>query len=94
MNKVVINNNYGGFCLSDKALDLYKQMAGVDYDLYKQCRHDPILVKVVEELGEKASDECSCLIVEEIQGNKYLIEEYDGMEYVVEPDALSWITID
>lgn len=94
MHKVVINNCYGGFCLSDEALDLYKQMAGVDYDLYKQCRHDPILVNVVEQLGEKASAEHSCLVVETIHGNKYLIEEYDGMEYVVEPDALSWVTID
>lgn len=46
-------------------------------------RHDPILVQVVEELGEKANGEYSKLAIEEVSG-PYRIEEYDGYESVVQ----------
>lgn len=48
-------------------------------------RDDPILVQVVEELGEAASGRCARLKVVEIpDGIDYEIDEYDGNEHVAE----------
>ena len=53
-----------------------------DYDI---PRNDPALVRVVEEMGEAASDRYSLLKVIEIPDNvEWQIEEYDGMEHVAE----------
>jgi hypothetical protein len=53
-------------------------------------RHDPALVQVVEELGDKANGECAKLAIEEISG-PYRIDEYDGYESVETPDGYDWI---
>ena len=55
-------------------------------------RHDPVLVQVVEGLGDKASDMFSQLCVVEVSG-RYYIEEYDGRESVKEEDSFSrgWV---
>lgn len=48
-------------------------------------RDDPNLVKVVEELGEKADGRCAHLKIVEIpDGVDWIIEEYDGMEHIAE----------
>jgi len=48
-------------------------------------RADPILIKVVEELGEAADGRCAKLKVLEIpDGVEWEIEEYDGKEWVSE----------
>jgi hypothetical protein len=65
------------------------------YDRQTWCdrdvsRHDPILVQVVEELGEKADGMCAKLAIAEVSG-PYRIDEYDGSESVVEPDGYDWI---
>ena len=52
-------------------------------------RHDPILVQVVEELGEKANGNYADLQIEEVEG-LYLINEYDGMERVMTPSDYKW----
>ena len=54
-------------------------------------RHDPILVQVVEELGDKANGSCARLAIDEVSG-PYKIDEYDGLETVVEPNGIDWIT--
>jgi hypothetical protein len=56
-------------------------------------RHDPLLIQVVEELGEAASGDFSELIVFEIEGNRYRIGEHDGAESVYTPRDSYWITI-
>jgi hypothetical protein len=53
-------------------------------------RHDPILVQVVEELGDKANGMCAKLAIEEVSG-PYRIDEYDGYETVKQPDGYDWI---
>jgi hypothetical protein len=54
-------------------------------------RHDPILVQVVEELGDKANGSCAKLAIEEVSG-PYRIDEYDGYETVKTPETYDWIT--
>ena len=137
MNKIVINNCYGGFSLStlaikryyelkypevqlffyklDFPLDSYKKVPIEDADViltkdlgdyftgpleedylvisYCISRHDPILVQVVEELGEKAGGRYAELKIVEIPGNKYRIGEYDGQEWVETPESIDWETI-
>lgn len=58
-------------------------------------RHDPVLVEVVERLGsKKASGQCAKLVVLDIDGNCYKIDEYDGSESVVTRDTDSgWISV-
>lgn len=58
-------------------------------------RHDPILLRVVVELGEKASGKFARLKIQEIKGSIYRIDEYDGMETVVTPDEVEheWVRI-
>jgi hypothetical protein len=52
-------------------------------------RHDPALVQVVEELGEKANGMCANLQIEIVDG-LYRIDDYDGNETVVAPDGYDW----
>jgi hypothetical protein len=48
-------------------------------------RTDPILIEVVEELGEAADGLCAELKVVEIpDGVKWQIEDYDGIEWIAE----------
>ena len=124
--KVVINKCYGGFQLSDKAIDRLKELAkkhkdkkllkmieeeekskkeffeelrrkyGIDarksrifggkyWGLSGIDRTHPLLIKVVEELGEEANTEVSELKIVEIPDDvEWEIEEYDGMEWVSE----------
>jgi hypothetical protein len=53
-------------------------------------RHDPILVQVVEELGEEADGDYAKLAIAEVSG-AYRIDEYDGSESVKQPDGYDWI---
>lgn len=85
--KVVINTRFGSFGLSDRALDLYCVLKG--YQRIDNChdieRDDPVLVQVVEELGFEASDLFSELKVVEIPDDvDWIIQEYDGEEWIAE----------
>lgn len=49
------------------------------------ARDDPVLVQVVEELGDESAGRCAKLRVVEIpDGTEWEIEEYDGNEHVAE----------
>lgn len=94
--KIVINDCYGGFGLSEKAAKRYCELKGIDYEkrwsIYNSTdeaiRTDPILIQVVEELGEEANDFCSALKIEEIpNGSYYRISEYDGWEEIILKEA-------
>jgi len=84
--KIVINTCYGDFGLSKEALALYNERSRTveTYDFVIK-RDDPILVKIVEELGEDASDRLANLKVVEIPDDVvWGIEEYDGNEWIAE----------
>jgi hypothetical protein len=54
-------------------------------------RNDPILVQVVEELGDKANGSCAKLRIAEVPaGTLYRIDEYDGFESVETKDSYEW----
>lgn len=86
--KVVINRCYGGFRLSEEALNEYKRRANVTENSFHQwdiMRNDPILVEIVEEMGMKANTRVSELKVVEIPDEvEWQIEEYDGLEWIAE----------
>lgn len=88
--RVVYNKCYGGFSLSKEGLDLYNQKLINSYlptisNRRPKNRHDPLLIEVIEELGDKANGKCSKLFIKEIPAEYidcYSINEYDGKEYV------------
>ena len=79
--KIVINSCYGGFSLSDEALQCLECEYSFEYD-YR--RTDPALISVVENLGELASGFLSSLHVVEIpdEATDWELNDYDGVEYV------------
>jgi hypothetical protein len=95
--KVVYNGCYGGFGLSDEALALYMAYSGKTKPIREWRggreipRHDPALIRVVEELGEEAGGGHSNLVIEEIKGKAYRIVEEDGWESVETPDMIDWV---
>lgn len=107
--KIVINRCYGGFSLSEEATTLLAAWGNPEAKKYLSevrplldfhnfggdgiARHDPLLVRVVETLGAKAWGGCSQLEIKEIEGNKYLIKEYDGMESIKEPHEIKWVEV-
>lgn len=85
---IVINDCYGGFGLSDRALDEYKKMLGItdpkffDRDI---PRDDPYLVKIVRNLGMSANGRHANLKIVEIPGDvEWIIQDYDGAEWIAE----------
>lgn len=88
IQRIVINDCYGGFGLSTRAHNEYAQMTGIDA---KDChdreirRDDPYLVKIVRELGMAANGNHANLKIVEIPGDvDWMICEYDGAEWVAE----------
>lgn len=106
MNKVVINGCYGGFGLSRKAaerlLELGLQDSELEHDVNREesyasyypnvPRHHPLLVQVVEELGEESFGDFAKLEIVEIHGDLYSIGDYDGMESIETPNTHEWIS--
>lgn len=88
--KIVVNRCYGGFELSEKAMDVLKEKGYEEEELFKfrfgDClRNTNDLIKIVEELGNEANGWGSTLKVIEIPDNNtdWDIIEYDGSEYVI-----------
>lgn len=96
MAKIVINDCYGGFELSEKAINWLKAKYGLEVEKYDPLpRHDARLVECVETLGSAAaSGSCSKLVVRTISGNKYHVSEYDGAEWIETPETMHWVVID
>lgn len=95
MTKIVYNACYGGFGLSEKAINRYWQIKGepAPNDWYDRDvdRADPILVQVVEELGKEANGYCAKLVIDELpSGTLYRIDEYDGLESIMTQSDYKW----
>jgi hypothetical protein len=119
MAKIVYNECYGGFGLSQAGVRRYLELKGVPfteestessfhvgefrigtsvtgeseyfskYDI--KDRADPILVQVVEELGDAANGSCAELCIRELApGTRYMLREYDGSEWIETEDEMEW----
>ena len=95
--KIIINDCYGGFGLSGEAAHLFNSLKGEElldvseYDTYrsvtanKVSRDDPILIEVFDMLGKRAAGElCELRIIEIPDDVDWVIQEYDGNEWVAE----------
>ena len=79
--KAVINNTFGGFGLSDEARRRLRESGVFEDDGYDIARNNSALVRIVEELGERANERYAELLVVKLKPNRrYLVSEYDGME--------------
>ena len=89
--KVVINVCFGGFGLSQRALDRYNELTDRNVKYHWDIpRNDPMLVQMVEELGEEANNRYSDLKVVNIDDDiAWYIHDYDGMEEIHETHR-SW----
>jgi hypothetical protein len=88
LQRIVINDCYGGFGLSDRAIAEYKKLAGItDADFYDRDipRDDPYLVKIVKEMGMSANGAHANLKIVEVPADvDWIVSEYDGAEWVAE----------
>jgi hypothetical protein len=99
MRKIVINKCYGGFCLSDEAEEYLNELGNVILGwgestwqpprswtwVFDKDRCNLDLISVVEKLGERANGDHAELKVVEIPDDvEYIIQEYDGIEWVAE----------
>ena len=87
MTKIVINTCYGGFGLSARARKHYKELHGVGTDVYDHTipRDDRHLVATVELLGPGADGSSARLKIVEVPDDVvWVVEEYDGKEWVAE----------
>ena len=113
MTKVVYNGCYGGFSVSNEALQLYYQKKGItlypgktfcgetsyytdpeltDFVSSREFeRDDPVLIEVIEKLGDAANGICAKLVIEDVpKGTPYRITEYDGFESIETRDEVDW----
>ncbi len=110
MTKIVYNACYGGFGLSDEAIEMYLDLRGFKYKKIKERwvsgyevegwkdfyyrdidRADPVLVQVVETLGDKSNGNFSNLEIKDVpEGTLYRITEYDGYETIETKENLDW----
>jgi hypothetical protein len=87
MQKIIINRCYGGFGLSGKATELYKELSGkeevYDYEISRTC---PYLIKVFELLGsnETSGHYADLKLIQIPDDVVWNIEEYDGIEWIAE----------
>ena len=82
--KVVINECYGGFGISDKARKILGSKK-YKYD-WEIKRDDPKLIALIEQKGsEFVSDQYACLVVEDIpeSATDYKMIEHDGYESII-----------
>ena len=103
--KLVINACYGGFGLSTEAIDIINKKKNLelhDKDFIepyckfqgKFPRYDLDLVETVEQLGSKASGPMANLIIVEVQGPRFILNEYSGWESIETPETTKWEIID
>lgn len=87
------NPTWGGCVLKGEKWSDSDKLANDDYGHIDSDipRHDPILVQVIEKLGDKANGMCAKLaLFQLIPGTAYRIDEYDGRESVETNDSYEW----
>ena len=84
--EVLLNDCYGGWKISNKAMKLYELRRTKDSNYYISKRSDPIFVQIYKELGDEFDEgEHSKTGIGKIPKkyeNHYYITEYDGLESI------------
>ena len=88
--EILYNTCYGGWGISDKAMELYKLRNVNDNSMELisdeyLCRTDPILIQIYNELGDEMNSKWCKIKIKKIPKkyeNYYFITEYDGKECV------------
>ena len=85
---IVINTCYGGFGISEWALDQFKDRARADGYIPKLERTDELLIELIKTHGSKVNGPFSSLIIQYMPhdyfiNNCYRIDEYDGVETLI-----------
>ena len=109
MIQVLINNQYGGFGVSEAAAYRLRELGvtvavDVDVDSFDGsrvarvgcvpcARHDARLLQVFEEMGGAMADGPCTLAVVEVKGPRYRVTEYDGWEAVQTPGDIEWVSV-
>jgi hypothetical protein len=86
VKKVVINEGIG-FSLSDKAISKYRELGGAhtpQSDGYRGIsREDPVLIRVIEELGTDAAPTGNQFLVRELSPDaEYTIAHHGSHEWI------------
>jgi hypothetical protein len=93
---VAVNRCFGGFSLSEKAVELLRtrladpKIQSYSFQSYyddddEYPRHHPVLIEVINELGEEVNGSFAQIEIDYIEQKYkgfYSISEYDGMEGV------------
>ena len=90
--EILYNTSYGGWGISDKAIELYKlrnvndNSMALEYECHELLsRTDPILIQIYNELGDEMNTKCCKIRIKKIPKkyeNYYYISEYDGRESI------------
>ena len=85
MKKIVINNCYGGFNLSEEAIKRLNYDDNSEHKIWEIARDNSELIKVVEELGYEANGTYSELKIVEIPDEVewQIVDDY-GLEHIAE----------
>jgi hypothetical protein len=84
--QVLYNSCYGGWCISEKAMQLYTLRKTTNSNNYLSKRNDPVLIQIYNELGndfdENKYSKTAISKIPKKYENYYFIYEYDGLESV------------
>jgi hypothetical protein len=90
--EILYNTSYGGWGISDKAIELYKlrnvndNSMALEYECHELLsRTDPILIQIYNELGDEMNTKCCKIRIKKIPKkyeNYYYISEYHGRESI------------
>ena len=85
---IMYNTCYGGFSVSNSAIEEYRRQCpeAQEVSCYSVERHDPVMVGIVQRMGERANGQCAKINLKEISAEYlgfYEIDAYDGMEHVI-----------
>jgi len=83
--------SWGGACIIGDTWEDSDLPVDCDYGARPDDRTDPVVIQVIEELGDEANGMCAKLCIAELpSGTRYRIDEYDGLESVETEDTYEW----
>ena len=102
--KIAISDCYGsGLVASRRLVERLKEVKGKEVGnspfLSNIARHDPDLIKCIEELGERSNSSdphiFSHIIIKEVElpSGRYYIDNRDGKEEIIIPEEVNWIQV-